>query len=234
MVQENPGICNNCGENVFQCHKCRAINYDEKDPFLCHSCGYCRYAKFEYNFTACHAPSAVQRILSDDDRQKAGTTLNSNMEKADKIYHQIVEVRSDLENLLMMSQGCQNTVYCDNTTSSRLGTVSQSLNSMNVNIKRIAERYSNDGKTMFEEFSKIVQNVLVSRKELVSYDNSQDTSSNLKAEILASIQAHLDSGTVNSSGNDSRNTEKQHFHLADMTFSSTQCFACNTAPVLHS
>lgn len=30
VVSSNPGICGNCGENVFQCHKCRAINYDEK------------------------------------------------------------------------------------------------------------------------------------------------------------------------------------------------------------
>ena len=30
-VPANPGICSNCGENVFQCHKCRAINYDEKN-----------------------------------------------------------------------------------------------------------------------------------------------------------------------------------------------------------
>lgn len=29
-VPSNPGVCGNCGENVFQCHKCRAINYDEK------------------------------------------------------------------------------------------------------------------------------------------------------------------------------------------------------------
>lgn len=29
-VAPNPGICSNCGENVFQCVKCRAINYDEK------------------------------------------------------------------------------------------------------------------------------------------------------------------------------------------------------------
>ncbi len=40
----NPGVCTNCGENVFQCHKCRTINYDEKDPFLCNSCGFCKYA----------------------------------------------------------------------------------------------------------------------------------------------------------------------------------------------
>lgn len=33
-VAPNPGICSNCGENVFQCVKCRAINYDEKVHFL--------------------------------------------------------------------------------------------------------------------------------------------------------------------------------------------------------
>ncbi len=43
-VPANPGVCTNCGENVFQCHKCRTINYDEKDPFLCNSCGFCKYA----------------------------------------------------------------------------------------------------------------------------------------------------------------------------------------------
>ena len=26
----------------IQCHKCRTINYDEKDPFLCNSCGFCK------------------------------------------------------------------------------------------------------------------------------------------------------------------------------------------------
>ena len=33
-VPANPGVCSNCGENVFQCHKCRSINYDEKVRFL--------------------------------------------------------------------------------------------------------------------------------------------------------------------------------------------------------
>jgi E3 ubiquitin-protein ligase UBR4 len=46
-VPANPGVCSACGENVFQCHKCRAINYDERDPFLCNSCGFCKFAKFE-------------------------------------------------------------------------------------------------------------------------------------------------------------------------------------------
>lgn len=33
-VSTVPGVCSNCGENVFQCHKCRSINYDEKVSFL--------------------------------------------------------------------------------------------------------------------------------------------------------------------------------------------------------
>lgn len=50
-VPAHPGVCTTCGENVFQCHKCRAINYDERDPFLCNSCGFCKFAKFEvYRF----------------------------------------------------------------------------------------------------------------------------------------------------------------------------------------
>ena len=51
-VPAQPGVCSNCGENVFQCHKCRAINYDERDPFLCHSCGFCKYAKMDITVLA--------------------------------------------------------------------------------------------------------------------------------------------------------------------------------------
>lgn len=51
-VPSQPGVCSNCGENVFQCHKCRAINYDERDPFLCHSCGFCKYCKMDITLLA--------------------------------------------------------------------------------------------------------------------------------------------------------------------------------------
>ena len=32
-VPAHPGVCNTCGENVYQCHKCRSINYDERDTY---------------------------------------------------------------------------------------------------------------------------------------------------------------------------------------------------------
>ena len=88
-VPANPGICSNCGENVFQCHKCRAINYDEKDPFLCNSCGFCKYAKFEYSLTA-RPCCAVDPIENEEDRKKALANINSLLEKADKVYRQLI------------------------------------------------------------------------------------------------------------------------------------------------
>jgi len=46
-----------------------AINYDEKDPFLCNACGYCKYAKFDFTVTS-RPCCAVDPIENDDDRKK--------------------------------------------------------------------------------------------------------------------------------------------------------------------
>ena len=68
-VPPHPGVCGTCGENVYQCHKCRAINYDEKDPFLCNSCGFSKYGKFD-TFLEARPCSAVDPIESEEDRLK--------------------------------------------------------------------------------------------------------------------------------------------------------------------
>ena len=59
---------------------CRAINYDEKDPFLCNSCGFSKYAKFELTVEA-KTCSAVDPIENEDDRKKVSfriATRNEN------------------------------------------------------------------------------------------------------------------------------------------------------------
>ena len=48
---------------------CRSINYDEKDPFLCISCGYCKYARFDFSLV-CKPCCAVDPIETDEDRKK--------------------------------------------------------------------------------------------------------------------------------------------------------------------
>ena len=47
----------------------RAINYDERDPFLCNSCGYSKYAKFETTVSG-KSCAAVDPIESEEDRKK--------------------------------------------------------------------------------------------------------------------------------------------------------------------
>ena len=74
----------------------RAINYDEKDPFLCHACGFCKYAKFDYTLTG-RACCAVDTIESDDDRKKTVGTINSLLEKADRVYKQLIANKPTLE-----------------------------------------------------------------------------------------------------------------------------------------
>ncbi|CAF1250057.1 unnamed protein product, partial [Adineta ricciae] len=98
-VAATPGICPNCGENVFQCHKCRSINYDERDPFLCNSCGYCKYCKFDFLFTAKQV-NYIEPIESDEDRAKTITNISLLLEKTDKIYRQLINQKPILEYLL--------------------------------------------------------------------------------------------------------------------------------------
>lgn len=74
----------------------RAINYDEKDPFLCHACGFCKYAKFDYTLTG-RPCCAVDPIENDEDRKKAIVAINSHLEKADRVYKQLVGNKPTLE-----------------------------------------------------------------------------------------------------------------------------------------
>lgn len=99
-VSANPGVCNNCGENVFQCHKCRSINYDEKDPFLCISCGFCKYARFDTSLTA-KPTCAVDPIENEEDRKKTVASISNLLEKADRVYKNLVQNKPTLELLLL-------------------------------------------------------------------------------------------------------------------------------------
>ena len=158
----NPGVCGNCGENVFQCHKCRAINYDEKDPFLCNSCGFCKYAKFEYSLTA-RPCCAVDPIENEEDRKKALASINSLLEKADKVYRQLISNKPELEQLLVrVSDG-------SDLTEEATGGGSP----VNKFIHQLGQKYCLECKNLFEDLSKIIQKVMATRLELISFDKSK-------------------------------------------------------------
>lgn len=179
-VPANPGVCANCGENVFQCHKCRAINYDEKDPFLCHACGFCKYAKFDYTLTG-RPCCAVDPIESDDDRKKTVATINSLLEKADRVYKTLISNKPTLEMLLVkisehrLDRGLEDGIPISGTTQ------------VNRAIQLLAQRYCGECKTSFEELSKIIQRVLACRRELVAYDRNQRDQSNLTLSYNMSV-----------------------------------------------
>ena len=145
-VPANPGICSNCGENVFQCHKCRAINYDEKDPFLCNSCGFCKYAKFEYSLTA-RPCCAVDPIENEEDRKKALANINSLLEKADKVYRQLIANKPELEQLLIKVSDGSDVLEKSSGTGSPV----------NKSTHQLGQKYCVECKNSSEELSKLIQ-----------------------------------------------------------------------------
>ncbi|XP_027698524.1 E3 ubiquitin-protein ligase UBR4 isoform X1 [Vombatus ursinus] len=169
-VPANPGVCGNCGENVYQCHKCRSINYDEKDPFLCNACGFCKYARFDFMLYA-KPCCAVDPIENEEDRKKAVTNINTLLDKADRVYHQLMGHRPQLENLLCKVNEAAPEKPQDDSGSA--GGISSTSASVNRYILQLAQEYCGDCKNSFDELSKIIQKVFASRKELLEYDLQQ-------------------------------------------------------------
>ncbi|EDW12890.2 uncharacterized protein Dmoj_GI22475 [Drosophila mojavensis] len=167
-VPAYPGVCGNCGENVFQCHKCRAINYDEKDPFLCHSCGFCKYAKFDFSMYA-RVCCAVDPIESAEDRAKTVQLIHSSLERADRIYRQLLTNKQMLELLIQKVAEHRSS---DRLVEDNMGSV-HSTSQVNKIIQLLAQKYCVESRTSFEELSKIVQKVKACRSELVAYDRQQ-------------------------------------------------------------
>lgn len=158
-VPAYPGVCGNCGENVFQCHKCRAINYDEKDPFLCHSCGFCKYAKFDFSIYG-RVCCAVDPIESAEDRAKTVQIIHSSLERADRIYRQLQTNKQMLELLIQKVVEHRSS---DRLVDDNLGTI-HSTSQVNKIIQLLAQKYCVESRTSFEELSKIVQKVKACRR----------------------------------------------------------------------
>lgn len=220
-VAASPGVCGNCGENVFQCHKCRAINYDEKDPFLCNSCGFCKYAKFDFTLTA-KPTCAVDPIENEEDRKKMVQSINNLLEKADRVYKNLFMNKPTLELLLLRIQehGFIDKVEDDMHSLPSMSLAPQpassnvpSVTHVNRAIQQIAYKYCSECKSSFDELSKIIQRVLASRKELVDYDNKQK-------DVYSHHGVRIPSGT--------RRDSKV---MASLSSASGRCFGCASATV---
>ncbi|XP_047533883.1 protein purity of essence isoform X2 [Vanessa atalanta] len=197
-VPANPGVCANCGENVFQCHKCRAINYDEKDPFLCHACGFCKYAKFDYTLTA-RPCCAVDTIENDEERKKMVQTIGALLDKADRVYRQLIANKPILESLVHKISEHRVEGRADENCNGGGGSFGGAQ--INRVIQTLAHKYCVESKGHFEDLSKIIQKVLACRKELVAYDRSQ--SEQLEGDTLpvyAGLVQNYDGDVTKESG----------------------------------
>lgn len=65
MPPTSANQCPSCSESLLQCEKCRNINYDERQPFLCKMCGYCKFAKLDIHVAA----RRTHLIQANDDDQ---------------------------------------------------------------------------------------------------------------------------------------------------------------------
>ena len=204
-VPANPGVCSNCGENVFQCHKCRAINYDEKDPFLCNSCGFCKYAKFEYSLTA-RPCCAVDPIENEEDRKKALANINTLLEKADKVYRQLIANKPELEQLLLKVSDGSDVLEESSGTGSPV----------NKSIHQLGQKYCVECKNSFEELSKLIQRVMATRLELISFDKSR-SGGNIEPAATPQVERKLSGGVGGLS----------------VGCSGATCYGCATACVEH-
>ncbi|VDP52437.1 unnamed protein product [Soboliphyme baturini] len=131
----------------------RSINYNEKDPFLCNSCGFCKYAKFDYTIHGRHV-AGVEPLENEEDRRKALSHINSLLEKADNIYQQIRAYRPRIENALTKIYGQDIKTEAEPLNKTFTGSGNLMVNS---DIKIMALLYNSDCSAAFEELSKIVQ-----------------------------------------------------------------------------
>ncbi|CAB9508930.1 Auxin transport protein BIG [Seminavis robusta] len=88
VVNNAHGVCGNCGEVAFQCRKCRHINYDQLQSFLCVECGFCSAGSFSFDLVAGVASNAVA-ITNDD-----------NYEKSLRMYNTATRLHEDLREAL--------------------------------------------------------------------------------------------------------------------------------------
>lgn len=189
---------------------------------MCNSCGFCKYAKFDYTLTA-KPTCAVDPIENEEDRKKTVQSINSLLEKADRVYKNLIANKPSLELLLLRIQehGMMDK-YDDSVLllAPNQANASGASTAIHVNraIQQVALRYCQDCKSSFDELSKIIQKVLASRKELVDYDNKQRE----KVATPSSASVRTSSGA--------RRDSKV---LSSLSAASGRCFGCASATVEH-
>jgi hypothetical protein len=104
VVTNAHGVCGNCGEVAFQCRKCRHINYDRLDAFLCVECGYCPMGSFSFEVNAGVATNAIA-ITNDREYDRALKMLGTATSIQEELREVLVQKLRSLTARKQSNQG---------------------------------------------------------------------------------------------------------------------------------
>lgn len=105
---------------------------------------------------------------------------------------------------------------------------------VNKTIQMLAQQYCSECKISFEELSKIIQRVLVSRKELVAYDQRhRDNEPIPKFQVILLIIIIIDVSITNNLIFQSDTPSQNNQPLSVVNRSSSRCYGCSSAATEH-
>ena len=172
VVQPNPGVCENCGENAYQCFKCRSINYDDKDPFLCQHCGFCKYARIDIS-VVCRPLPRVQPILTDSDRTAAVDHMSHLLVDVEQSRSQMLIGRAMCESLWLRSRPLPvHTVRAEGTHIAEMAVAGMPIIPINEHAVYCIKEIINYCTLAHDELCSQTQQLLAYRNELLQYDGS--------------------------------------------------------------
>ena len=119
-VTDKHGVCSQCQENAHQCRRCRNINYEFLDAFLCNECGHSKYARVEVKMEARETRGVFYgeqtgsvdvyerpRLSNEDDAQRALAAMEQESVTTNRAREALRERRDAL---------CQRLLYGAETT----------------------------------------------------------------------------------------------------------------------
>jgi E3 ubiquitin-protein ligase UBR4 len=159
-VLDRHGVCMHCGENAHQCRKCRTINYERLDSFLCPTCGHCKYGSFEV-YVKGKVGGSGEKIQNEQDCQRVLAAINKQLQVSHNQFATLRNLKTTVSNLIKEVQ-----------TSTR----EFDEHNVNVDFSKLAKIYCQDCKTTSATLSQS-QKVLVNlRQDLKEYTLRHDPS----------------------------------------------------------
>ncbi|CAI5437638.1 unnamed protein product [Caenorhabditis angaria] len=178
IVRSHSGVCENCGENAYQCIKCRAINYVEKEPFLCQTCGYCKYARIDVLVNARKLPG-TQHITCDSERAQCIEEMSKLLIRQETRRSEFSALRAYCDSLYFTARPLAPfIVYAENNqirdsfrTSLQIETPYTAYHA-SVNM---LQKTANMLNLWHDEMCQDTEQLMSLREELTRYDESNDT-----------------------------------------------------------